>query len=91
MDASQAELAVAKLDELWLSIDRVPVSDSLVHYAGDLAARHGLRGFDSIHLASVLEIGPNVILASWDRDLLRAAQAEGLTTIPSSDSQQPGR
>jgi hypothetical protein len=64
----------------------VEVSRFLVHRAGDLAARHLIRGFDSIHLASALalraSIGEPLTFSAWDDRLLAAAQAEGLTVAP---------
>ena len=52
----------------------------LVHVAGELADRHGLRGFDAVHLASALkvqELKGTVTFAAFDRALVRAAKAEG--------------
>lgn len=49
--------------------------------AGDLAEKHGLRGFDALHLASVLalksEISSPVCFCSADLRLCRAAEKEG--------------
>lgn len=47
-----------------------------------MAARHRLRGFDAIHLASALTVGVGVTMVCWDRDLATAALAEGLTVLP---------
>lgn len=51
--------------------------------AGSLAVRHGLRGFDAIHLAAALDLlagvrGIPVNFASFDRSLAAAARDEGL-------------
>jgi predicted nucleic acid-binding protein len=69
----------------WLGMLSLPLLDAVWRRAGDLAERHGLRGFDSIHLASYLslrarpEAGP-VEFSSFDDRLNRAArqQARGL-------------
>lgn len=49
--------------------------------AGDLAEKHVLRGFDALHLASVLalksEMSSPVCFSSADRRLCRAAEKEG--------------
>ncbi len=50
--------------------------------AGRLAAKHGLRGFDAIHLSAALSMlyrprGLQVIFSSFDLKLNAAAQKEG--------------
>lgn len=63
----------------------VELSPRVEAYAADLTYVHALSGFDAIHLASALglEDAP-VVLATWDRRLLTAAQAEGLVTLPAT-------
>ena len=71
-----------QLDRDWKDLDRVLVNEPLVHIAGHLATRHGLRGFDAIHLASAISAqrkdGDDLVFVSFDRDLAIAAEAEGL-------------
>ena len=76
--ASDARKAVSTLDDLWETLDRVAVTEAIVHQAGDLADRLGLRGLDSIHLASTIALMPDVALACWDKQLTEAAAAEGI-------------
>ena len=45
-----------RLHEQWRGDDRLAVSNLVAHRAGELAERHALRGFDSIHLASALRL-----------------------------------
>ncbi len=52
-------------DSDWSIYVIVPPSDAICQNAGDLAERYGLRGFDSIHLATFLH------LASSDRSEVR--------------------
>ncbi len=52
--------------------------------AGHLAGKHGLRGFDAIHLSAALllissERTPDVVFSSFDQKLNDAAAAEKLT------------
>jgi len=48
---------------------------------GRLAAAHGLRGYDAVHLASAEALaGRDLVLAAGDRALLAAATALGLAT-----------
>jgi predicted nucleic acid-binding protein len=55
----------------------VPLSEMLCRSAADLAERHGLRGFDSIHLATFLHLANNdlseVRFSTFDRQLNGAA------------------
>jgi predicted nucleic acid-binding protein len=56
-------LSAAKLSSVkrefegdWPAYLTIEVTDSLSRLAGDLAERYGLRGFDSIHLASFADV-----------------------------------
>ena len=70
--------------EFHAALRMVEVTESLEDRAGDLAEVHALSGFDAIHLASALTlVDAPVILATWDRRLLLAARATGLSTLPS--------
>ena len=71
--------AESRLDDLWERVTAVVADEDLARSAGSLARRHSLRGMDAIHLATALELGRgNPLLLTWDRDLARAALAEGL-------------
>lgn len=65
----------------WDHYAKVNASPELVRSAGGLAEKHALRGYDAVQLASALvlrERVPDAIrFATWDRDLARAAAAEG--------------
>jgi uncharacterized protein len=63
-------------------LDLIGVDRDLAHWAGQLAADHGLRGYDSVHLASALALGRGVTLVSWDKSLSRAAQRTGCDVAP---------
>jgi predicted nucleic acid-binding protein len=79
---SGVEQARAKgdLDRDWGGFLALPV-DTVWRQAGDLAERHGLRGADSIHLASYLSLigrqeGLPVLFSSFDERLNLAARRE---------------
>lgn len=77
--AEQAR-AKADLEQDWGGFLALPV-DAIWRRAGDLADRHGLRGADSIHLASYLsligrEAGLPVQFSSFDERLNAAARRE---------------
>jgi predicted nucleic acid-binding protein len=70
------------LDADWPSFFVLNVTAGTARSAGDLAEKHGLRGFDALHLASAIELraaGVADLRFSSANDRLRAAaQAEGL-------------
>ncbi len=70
----------------WTSFIRVEVTDDLNESIDKIVARYSLRGFDSIHLASALIVQERVpeqfLFACFDKNLIQAAQLEGLQTLP---------
>lgn len=70
----------------WPRYLAVEVNETVYRSAGDLAEKHHLRGFDSLHLASYLslygESVPQIRFSSFDEALNRAARKEmkGLTS-----------
>ena len=66
----------------WQSYLIREVTEPLVSLAGELAAKHYLRGFDAIHLASAVtlqqELGEPVTFSASDDRLMSAAAAERL-------------
>ncbi len=72
-------LAVKRdFDTDWSRLAIIEPTVSLCRAAGELAERHGLRGCDSIHLATYLELagekrGSETRFSSFDRQLSRAA------------------
>jgi uncharacterized protein len=72
-------------EEYWSATRPVELTRAVEHSAGQLAARHALRGADAVHLASALAVSqPGLILAAWDRRLRDGAQAAGLTITPAT-------
>lgn len=69
----------------WRHYVRVSPSDAVIRLAGNLAEKHGLRGYDAVHLASALSLKnfilEDVSFSSRDQDLGQAASAEGLTLV----------
>jgi len=70
------------LDNDWDDYLTVKVTDELVLLAGDLAEKHGLRGFDAIHLASAVtlhhELSVPLAFSCFDEKLQAASEREGL-------------
>lgn len=70
--------AVATLEDLYGQLRTVAVDEPLARHAGELAARHALRGYDAVHLACALQLqGNDILLATWDETLNAAARATG--------------
>jgi len=80
------ETVVRLFQEDWSTFIIVEVDNRLNETIHKVIARHGLRGFDAIHLAAALTIGSAVtekfLFACYDERLRRAAQTEGMETLP---------
>lgn len=67
----------------WNRYAVVELTPALSHNAGELAERHGLRGFDAIHLASALWLkstwAGELSFMAFDARLASAADSAGLT------------
>jgi predicted nucleic acid-binding protein len=74
--------ALAGFEDVCAAALIVAVDDSLAKQAGDLAADHHLRGYDAVHLASALRLGPDTVLVTWDEQLNQAATNRGLAVAP---------
>lgn len=74
-------------EEYWSATRPVELTRTVEQSAGQLAARHALRGADAVHLASALAVSqPGLIIAVWDRRLRAGAQAAGLAFSPADPS-----
>jgi predicted nucleic acid-binding protein len=71
----------------------VEVTDATVERAAELTGTHGLRAYDAVQLACALsarELDRRcTTLASFDRDLLRAATAEGFEVLSPEETAEP--
>jgi predicted nucleic acid-binding protein len=75
--------AVRDLDAACAAMRLIGIDWQLAVTAGDMAQRYALRGYDAVHLATVLSIrDAEFVLATWDRDLGRAAVRAGRSVIP---------
>jgi predicted nucleic acid-binding protein len=86
LDESEAAQAWQDFLSHWSSYTRLPASSGIVERAVSLAWRHGLRAYDSIHLASAMAwqgmTGSEVTFACYDQNLIKAARQEGLRVWP---------
>lgn len=74
--------AEALWEEFWAATRAVELSEAVTDHAGELASEHPLRGADAVHLASVLAVGADTLLAVWDQRLRAGAQASGVSVVP---------
>lgn len=87
----ESDMSIAWQDFLthWPAYTRLPVSAGILDRAASLTWHHGLRAYDSVHLACALVwkdlAGEEVLFACFDKHLLRAARLEGLQVWPDGD------
>ena len=79
--------AVAQFRQDWTYCTPIGVDFALVEAAGDLAARHSLRAYDAVQLASALAVSRagrpirRIPFGTFDAALRAAAAAEGLPLL----------
>jgi uncharacterized protein len=74
--------AVEDFDATCAELLMVGIDEDLARRAGELADELGLRGYDAVHLASALALGPATTFISWELDLSAAAHGSGLAIAP---------
>ena len=80
LTARQLRTAVRELDARYGELDLVEVDDHLARRAGELAEAHGLRGYDSVHLAAADRVrDSDLVVVAGDGVLLAAARTEGMS------------
>jgi len=84
ISAAQFGAAVDDLERLWRGIDVHAVTAEVIQGAAQAAINHGLRAYDSLHLATALALAAveRVTFVCWDRDLREAAQNHGFALVP---------
>jgi uncharacterized protein len=80
LGAEEHGTALAHFEDLYADLATIGVDQELAVRAGRYAEDLHLRGYDSVHLATALELGDDeVVVVTWDRDLARAAERVGLS------------
>lgn len=82
----EVETILARFEQDWAAMLVIAVDDALIRRAGGLARQHGLRGYDSVHLAAAERLASAmptepVLLAAFDKDLLAAAGRLGFQLL----------
>jgi Predicted nucleic acid-binding protein, contains PIN domain len=82
--AARHRTRLERFNQDWPHYAQVETSPGLIRHAGDVAEVYGLRGFDSIHLASALWLHEStqmpLLFTAFDARLNDAARAAGLET-----------
>jgi len=69
----------------WSSYLTLNLTGEIVRLAGDLAEKHALRGFDSVHLASAFilrrELSAPIVFSCFDDNLQKASELENLNQV----------
>jgi len=77
--------ACRQFERDWLAVVKVELNASVLGSARTLIERHGLRGFDAIHLASALGLqaaaDEPITFVAADQRLLQAATSERMATV----------
>jgi predicted nucleic acid-binding protein len=75
--------ALDRFENVWSSLEVIEIAPAIARFAGALAERLALRGYDGVHLATALTVSRSEgILVTCDRNLSLAALAEGLPVVP---------
>ena len=80
---SAGSAAASTVREEWPAFGVIEADQRLVEEAAELAIERELRSLDALHLAAALTLpSEDLLVATWDRRLHRAAAAEGLALMP---------
>lgn len=82
LSGSAYRRALEEFESLQSELLLVGIDEPLAREAGELSERHGLRGYDAVHLASALALGADTTFVSWDGDLRHAAARSGCPVAP---------
>lgn len=88
LEQQEARAALVTFRSEWPDLIRLQITEMVVAYADRLSWEYGLRGYDAVHLASALlwqdAMGERITMATFDKQLWRAAEQAGLLPWPTS-------
>jgi len=83
IDKKGYKLIKREFESDWDKYFILHVNSDIIKAAGDFTEKHGLRGYDALHLASALSLKErsttSVFFSSADKKLAEAAERESLT------------
>jgi uncharacterized protein len=87
IDVRQLTVAVESIDSASRALNLLDVDSEVAERAGEMAELHALRGYDAIHLASMVSFKvPRLVVGVWDQPLAVAASRCGLGVVPAPRS-----
>ena len=79
------DVAIRRVHRDWHAFRVIELDQNLAERSAMLAGEHALKALDAIHLAAALDVrGEDLMVATWDIRLHRAAGAHGLRTLPAA-------
>ena len=85
LDEDEVESTRGQCEHLIRDIHLVDVWADVIEDAARLARDQQLRAYDALHLATALRLGGgDLVMASGDRELLRASRMQGLAVADTS-------
>ena len=85
LEEMNATRALRRVEQVWSELILMEARGKTLVLARDLVARHALRAYDAVHLASAIRLSVDtdvaVTFGCADAALTRAAKAEGLRVL----------
>ena len=89
IDDQEHAAAKADLDQKFGDLTTLAVDEGTIRLAGDLAAQHSLRGYDSVHCATATRLwSTSMVAITGDSDLVEAWRDLGGYTIDTVEMSQ---
>lgn len=86
LDQRALHRAINDLEHALTATQLIGVDQRLARAAGALAEEHALRGYDAVHLATVLAVNDaQLLVVTWDKDLAAAARNCGHPVAPAAE------
>lgn len=80
--------ALRQFNRTWVLVIKIEVDTGIIESAAELAWKHGLRGYDAVHLSSAMFLGrllhSPVSMLTYDRQLWEVSRKVGIVTLPES-------
>ena len=90
LSTEEALEARHSLEVVWGSWVHIAIDEALASRAERIAWKYSLRGYDAVHLAAARvwkeELGHQIVLATFDKELWKAAELAGLQVWPEDDN-----
>lgn len=83
ISAAELDWVKQRFDRRWTQTQVVDFDEPIARAAGDVAEQYSLRGYDAVHLATVMSLqDESLVVATWDADLAGACVEADLPVAP---------